>query len=224
MYNFEIHKFYDVDTGLYYLQSRYYNPEIGRFINADGLLGKVGNLRNNIYSYALGNPILNTQISGYGSYEVIPTRGLGYSNYFINGSLVMLFDRKGNHRNPNRGKPGSTKRIYYPDGSLKQEREYGPDGKPLLDHDHHKGEDVGYDHDHDWDWSQEKPRQPAREPSKALAALGLVATGAALIWLTANDITGVGAADDVLIPATATAFATFVIIIFGERSEDQWME
>ncbi len=26
---------YDQETGLYYLQSRYYNPEIGRFINAD---------------------------------------------------------------------------------------------------------------------------------------------------------------------------------------------
>ena len=28
---------YDTETGLYYLQSRYYNPEMGRFINADGL-------------------------------------------------------------------------------------------------------------------------------------------------------------------------------------------
>ena len=27
--------YYDVETGLYYLQSRYYNPEWGRFINAD---------------------------------------------------------------------------------------------------------------------------------------------------------------------------------------------
>ena len=26
---------YDTDIGLYYLQSRYYDPETGRFINAD---------------------------------------------------------------------------------------------------------------------------------------------------------------------------------------------
>ena len=26
---------YDTDTGLYYLQSRYYDPKTGRFINAD---------------------------------------------------------------------------------------------------------------------------------------------------------------------------------------------
>jgi RHS repeat-associated protein len=29
---------YDQETGLYYLQSRYYDPEIGRFLNADALI------------------------------------------------------------------------------------------------------------------------------------------------------------------------------------------
>lgn len=49
---------YDRETGLYYLQSRYYNPTIGRFINADnypstgqGLLG------NNMFAYCGNNPI-----------------------------------------------------------------------------------------------------------------------------------------------------------------------
>ena len=27
--------YYDTETGLYYLNSRYYDPEVGRFINAD---------------------------------------------------------------------------------------------------------------------------------------------------------------------------------------------
>ena len=30
--------YYDTETGLYYLQSRYYNPEWGRFLNADGYI------------------------------------------------------------------------------------------------------------------------------------------------------------------------------------------
>ncbi|MEG2267834.1 MAG: RHS repeat-associated core domain-containing protein [Acinetobacter sp.] len=30
---------YDTETGLYYLRSRYYNPDWGRFINSDNLLG-----------------------------------------------------------------------------------------------------------------------------------------------------------------------------------------
>ncbi len=36
--------YYDVETGLYYLNSRYYNSEWGRFINADSFVGNMGNL------------------------------------------------------------------------------------------------------------------------------------------------------------------------------------
>ncbi len=49
---------YDEETGLYYLQSRYYNPELGRFINADGLLSTgQGPLGYNMFAYCLNNPI-----------------------------------------------------------------------------------------------------------------------------------------------------------------------
>ena len=34
--------YYDTETGLYYLQSRYYDAEVGRFLNADGVLGANG--------------------------------------------------------------------------------------------------------------------------------------------------------------------------------------
>ena len=42
--------YYDTDTGLYYLQSRYYDSNIGRFINADDaeLLGMSGYMKNMI--------------------------------------------------------------------------------------------------------------------------------------------------------------------------------
>lgn len=29
--------YYDTETGLYYLESRYYNPELGRMMSADSL-------------------------------------------------------------------------------------------------------------------------------------------------------------------------------------------
>ena len=49
---------YDEETGLYYLRSRYYNPEWGRFISADALLGKTGKLlSHNLYSYCRNKPI-----------------------------------------------------------------------------------------------------------------------------------------------------------------------
>lgn len=49
---------YDNETGLYYLNSRYYNPELGRFINADSLGGKVGELlSHNVFVYCTNNAV-----------------------------------------------------------------------------------------------------------------------------------------------------------------------
>lgn len=45
------------ETGWYYLKSRYYDPEVGRFINADEILNS-SNLRGyNVYSYCLNDSI-----------------------------------------------------------------------------------------------------------------------------------------------------------------------
>ncbi len=49
---------YDTDTGLYYLQSRYYNPEMGRFINADSYASTgQGIIGNNMFAYCNNNPV-----------------------------------------------------------------------------------------------------------------------------------------------------------------------
>lgn len=59
---------YDTETGLYYLNSRYYNPEWGRFINADALGGLVGDLlSHNVFSYCKNDPINMYDPSGYWS-------------------------------------------------------------------------------------------------------------------------------------------------------------
>ncbi len=57
---------YDEETGLYYLQSRYYNPQLGRFINADdpGYLGSNGILSYNLYGYCGNNPIMGYDPTG----------------------------------------------------------------------------------------------------------------------------------------------------------------
>ncbi len=59
--------YYDSETELYYLNSRYYNPEVGRFINAD-TISAVGNFNNiynkNIYSYTDNNPINRIDTEG----------------------------------------------------------------------------------------------------------------------------------------------------------------
>ena len=56
---------YDQETGLYYLQTRYYNPEWGRFINADGYVSTGhGLLGNNMFTYCNNNPVNMTDASG----------------------------------------------------------------------------------------------------------------------------------------------------------------
>ena len=51
--------YYDTETGWYYLQSRYYDPEIGRLVSADGeLAGVGGEIRGyNLFSYCMNDPV-----------------------------------------------------------------------------------------------------------------------------------------------------------------------
>ena len=47
----------DFETGFYYLQSRYYDPAVRRFINADSVLSQGTILGNNLFAYCLNNPV-----------------------------------------------------------------------------------------------------------------------------------------------------------------------
>ena len=58
--------YYDEDTGFYYLNSRYYDPSVGRFINIDSVLaGTYGSIQGyNMFSYCFNNPINMVDSSG----------------------------------------------------------------------------------------------------------------------------------------------------------------
>ena len=57
--------YFDTETGLYYLNSRYYDSVTGRFINADGLVSASSTLLGtNMYAYCENNPINNSDIDG----------------------------------------------------------------------------------------------------------------------------------------------------------------
>ena len=58
--------YYDSETGFYYLQSRYYDPEIGRFINADSYASTdaTGLLSTNMFAYCENDPVNKSDPSG----------------------------------------------------------------------------------------------------------------------------------------------------------------
>ena len=81
--------YYDTETGFYYLQSRYYDPEVGRFLNADGVLGANGDLAAyNLFTYCGNSPILNVDPTGDSFFLIsllfIPNR---YTRFIYNWNL-----------------------------------------------------------------------------------------------------------------------------------------
>ena len=78
--------YYDSDSNLFYLNARYYDPQIGRFINADeytstgqGLLG------NNMFAYCGNNPAINVDTSGNFFFTA-----LGAATGFVSGAITAM--------------------------------------------------------------------------------------------------------------------------------------
>ncbi|MDE6019825.1 MAG: hypothetical protein K2H01_02345, partial [Ruminococcus sp.] len=94
---------YDFTTGLYYLQSRYYNPEWGRFINCDDtniLLATQGETHNaNLFAYCDNNPVNKMDSKGYSS-RAIDTRlvriniysgAMGHADLAVADDLIFSY-------------------------------------------------------------------------------------------------------------------------------------
>ena len=80
--------YYDAELEMYYLQSRYYDPMVGRFINADDIsqLGADGTaLGYNLFAYCANNPINYKDPFGYGPVGTIVGALLGFGL----GSLLV---------------------------------------------------------------------------------------------------------------------------------------
>ena len=57
--------YYDVETGWYYLNARYYDPNVGRFLSPDTILGANGGLQGyNLFAYCNNNPVMFADPSG----------------------------------------------------------------------------------------------------------------------------------------------------------------
>ena len=58
--------YYDTETGLYFLKTRYYDPEVGRFITIDDISYLAPDTINglNLYAYCGNNPVMRTDSQG----------------------------------------------------------------------------------------------------------------------------------------------------------------
>ena len=83
--------YYDTDLGLYYLQSRYYDPNTCRFINADGYVSTGQGLTGyNMFAYCGNNPVMRVDPSGESSlFALFIVSTVAYSIIaFISSSIL----------------------------------------------------------------------------------------------------------------------------------------
>ena len=70
--------YFDSETGLYYLNSRYYDPQTGRFLNADGNCGG-----GNVFADSRSNAYKLAKAVGGGTPARDPAHGgLGYWRHY----------------------------------------------------------------------------------------------------------------------------------------------
>ena len=77
---------YDTESGLYYLQSRYYDPEVGRFISQDDhsiiLASPTALTDKNLYAYCDNNPVMRTDSDG-DFWQILGGAAIGVVNQFV---------------------------------------------------------------------------------------------------------------------------------------------
>ena len=145
--------YYDTESGLYYLNSRYYDPVTGRFVNADGYVSTGQDITGfNMFAYCGNNPVMYKDDSGESF-----SAAIGFGILLVGMLLQKSGDRERN--------------VAHPDGEEHSRVAKGSNGFV----------------------------------KKAVAGVSIAALSIAVVYLVANDVTGVGTADDAMIPVFSKA-------------------
>lgn len=238
--------YYDIETGMYYLQNRYYDSVSHRFINMDTSISNAGKYiaGYNLFAYCINNPVNMSDHSGEWPKWIqkgirvarniakniakkLPKISPQKSHHNKNkGSKKRIHQKKASKVRPKRsshdknrrpyiGKPGST--YVAPNGDR---RTYGNDGKPKRDYDHSDhGNPSNHPHDekgghyHDWDGSKRGSAYVFKGTDTADAITVLCTIG--IVCVVADDVLGVGVADDFCLIPLGAAAESSTIFIFG---------
>ena len=86
--------YYSDELGLYYLKSRFYDPEVGRFISADTVDYLAPDTINglNLYAYCRNNPVMNVDPSGHSLTAVLIALAVGAIIGFGGTMAVDYYD------------------------------------------------------------------------------------------------------------------------------------
>ena len=94
---------------------------------------------------------------------------------------------------PFNGKPNSVGKLYNQDGSVKQERVYGPDGNPIKDTDYnHGGDNHEFPHEHEWENGKRGSAKPVEKQKSSNTAETIqevskwAMIGTALYWIVSE--------------------------------------
>jgi len=227
--------YYDVETGLYYLQSRYYNPAWGRFINADAYISTgQGLLGNNMFAYCNNNPIMFVDPNGRSLIGGILLAIVGIGLLGLTGSEPINDNASYATDEPiDPNKPPNPESGYQPPKkNPNPEKVKNPNGAGKGWPDNEGGVWVPDNKQHGGPgWTQQFPdgshkhrypdghvRSHFSGESNSNAVYGrilIVASTIAIIWVVGNDISGVGAVDDATLPALFGTFAKGVEMVAG---------
>ncbi len=217
--------YFDTETGLYYLNTRYYSPDMQRFLNADGYISSVGDIQGcNLFVYCANNPVNMSDSSG--NWPQWIKDAANWVNNNIIQPIKNFFSppKKTNvvgssshdvNRRPYTGEPGSTYEA--PNGD---KRTYGPDGRPKHDYDHndhgrpdkHPHDSTG-GHNHDW---KDGIRGPAYSVNWEFVS-GVAITTVCVVGISvivADNATGIGVVDDFLLGPLGAGVSKGLILIF----------
>ena len=223
--------YYDSETELYYLLSRYYDPEICRFINADNQLATGSDLTGlNLFAYCGNNPVNRADPTGRSFIAIAGLIALvgGIILGYTGSSLVAAEQTPVDPSVPPPPSSGyvppkknpNPKKVPNPNGNGKGWPSEGG-GVWVPDNKQHGGpgwteQFPGGKHKHHYPDGHVRELSPEPINLDPFIGTGLVMAGiVAGAYIIANDITGLGVADDWMLGPVGGLITKGGILIFG---------